>query len=85
MRVKDFEEKIMDLKIEGLQILSMRMRHNHVTRCLAVKEKSVFIWYGDGQCYTKNLIRGMYYDEIIEMYNYASTTNWERKTEYDIK
>ena len=73
------------MKIEGLQILSMRMRHNHVTRCLAVKEKSVYIWYGDGQCYKANLIRAMDNDAIVEKYNYASTANWERKSEYDIK
>ena len=84
MRVKDFEEKVMDLKVEGLQILSMRLRHNHVTRCLAVKDRTVYIWNEEGQCKTEILLKAMDNDAIVEKYNYASTANWERKSEYDI-
>jgi hypothetical protein len=88
MRLKDFEEKVMDLKIIGLRILSFRIYHNHVRSCLArVYQRQLLIWDDEGQCYEHMLPmeeKDLDDDEVTERFNYTSVGCWCRVLDYDI-
>jgi hypothetical protein len=89
MRLKDFEEKVMDLKIIGLRILSFRIFHSHVKRCLARETGGdVWIWDKDGNCYTHHLSLNevlMDDNDFVERFDYASVKGWTRREKYDIR
>ena len=88
MRLKDFEEKVMGLKIEGLRILGFRIHHSEVRRCLArVYQRQLLIWDDEGQCYEHMLPLeeiALDDDEVTERFNYASVGGWCRVLDYDI-
>ena len=89
MRLKDFEEKVMGLKIEGLKILSFRIYHNHVRSCLArVYQRQLLIWDEEGLCYEHMLPmeeKDLDDDEVTERFNYASVSGWRRVPDHDIR
>lgn len=94
MLLKNFEEMVMALKekkkIEGLRILSFRVWHNHVRRCLCkVEGRAALVWNEDGKCHS-HLLRleeqKLDDDEFVERFNYAQvneTNGWRRQPGFD--